>query len=70
MSAATESGEPSPQPSPSGEGVKPPMEAIQWPRQPSRGRGTGLATPQAQRPPRGAGSHTKWATVGANFVIG
>jgi hypothetical protein len=32
---------------------------------PSRGRGTGFAGPQAQRPPRGAGSDTQCATVGA-----
>ena len=32
---------------------------------PSRGRGTGFAGPQAQRPPRGAGSDTKCASVGA-----
>ncbi|OOG40966.1 hypothetical protein B0B52_11455 [Polaromonas sp. A23] len=31
----------------------------------SRGRGSGSAGPQAQRPPRGAGSDTKCATVGA-----
>ena len=33
----------------------------------SRGRGTGFAGPQAQRPPRGAESHTQWANVGATF---
>ncbi len=33
----------------------------------SRGRGTGFAGPQAQRPPRGAGSDTQCATVGAMF---
>jgi hypothetical protein len=33
--------------------------------QSSRGRGTGFAGPQAQRPPRGAESHTQWANVGA-----
>ena len=31
----------------------------------SRGRGTGFAGPQAQRPPRGAGSYAKRTTVGA-----
>ncbi len=31
-----------------------------------RGRGTGFAGPQAQRPSRGAESHTKWANVGAS----
>jgi hypothetical protein len=31
----------------------------------SRGGGTGFAGPQAQRPPRGAESHTQWANVGA-----
>ena len=35
------------------------------PAQTSRGRGTGFARPQAQQPPREAGSHTQWATVGA-----
>jgi hypothetical protein len=30
----------------------------------SRCRGTGLAGPQAQRPPRGAESHMQWANVG------
>jgi hypothetical protein len=35
--------------------------------QSSRGRGTGFAGPQAQRPPRGAESHTQWANVGALF---
>ena len=33
--------------------------------QPSRGRGTGSAGPQAQRPPRGAESDTQCANVGA-----
>jgi predicted TPR repeat methyltransferase len=33
--------------------------------QPSRGRGTGFAGPQAQWPPRGAGSDMQCATVGA-----
>ncbi len=36
-----------------------------WALQFSRGRGTGFAGPQAQRPPRGAESHTQWANVGA-----
>ena len=36
----------------------------------SRGRGTGFAGPQAQRPPRGAGSDTQCATVGAIFLAG
>jgi monofunctional glycosyltransferase len=35
------------------------------PLQASRGRGTGFAGPQAQRPPRGAESDTKCANVGA-----
>jgi hypothetical protein len=35
----------------------------------SRGRGTGFARPQAQRPPRGAGSYAKRATVGARYII-
>jgi hypothetical protein len=30
----------------------------------SRGRGTGFAGPQAQRPPRGAANHTKWGAWG------
>ena len=38
--------------------------------QPSWGRGTGFAGPQAQRPPRGAGSDTQCATVGAIFLAG
>ena len=33
--------------------------------QSSQGRGTGFAGPQAQWPPRGAGSYAKRATVGA-----
>ena len=36
-----------------------------WVSQSSKGRGTGFAGPQAQRPPRGAVSDTKCATVGA-----
>ena len=36
---------------------------------PSRGRGTGFAGPQAQRPPRGAESDTKCANVGAMFFM-
>jgi hypothetical protein len=36
----------------------------------SRGRGTGSARPQAQRPPRGAGSYAKRATVGAMSTAG
>jgi sulfate permease, SulP family len=36
--------------------------------QPSQGRGTGFAGPQAQRPPRGAGSYAKRTTVGATFL--
>ena len=32
---------------------------------PSRGRGSGSTGPQAQRPPRGAGSDTQCTTVGA-----
>ena len=35
----------------------------------SQGRGTGFAGPQAQQPPRGAGSHTQWATVGASYDL-
>ena len=38
--------------------------------QPSWGRGTGFAGPQAQRPPRGAASDTQCATVGAIFITG
>ena len=34
----------------------------------SQGRGTGFAGPQAQRPPRGAGSDTQCATVGAHLA--
>ena len=33
----------------------------------SRGRGSGFAGPQAQRPPRGAGSYAQRATVGAHL---
>ncbi len=33
----------------------------------SRSRGTGFAKPQAARPPRGAGSYAKRATVGAPY---
>ena len=51
--------EPSPQPSPGGRGSK------KEPPHSSQGRGTGFARPQAQRPPRGAGSDTQCATVGA-----
>ena len=33
----------------------------------NQGHGSGFAGLQAQRPPRGAGSHAKRATVGATF---
>ena len=56
--------EPSPQPSPGGRGSK------TGDLHSSQGRGTGSAGPQAQRPPRGAGSDTKCATVGAIFQHG
>ena len=39
-----------------------------WGRYSSRGRGTGFARPQAQRPPRGAGSYAKRTTVGAIYL--
>ena len=39
--------------------LKADSENSKLPDRPSRGRGTGFARPQAQRPPRGAGRYTQ-----------
>jgi general secretion pathway protein K len=67
---AAKAGSPHPYPLSEGEGVKSGTDAQKTSAAkktlfPSRGRGTGFAGPQAQRPPRRAGSYAKRTTVGA-----
>jgi len=63
-------GKPPSQPSPSGGRSNADAEGEKHPRlQTSRGRGTGFARPQAQRPPRGAATRAA-AERGGHITLG